>query len=160
MSASNSKYALQEYQVSYDKSLAEKWKPEIYDPWEYGKDHNPRIYFRALRYGEETCLQYYYYWDKQVCNRSYILLDVGTISLIYGALVLLISSLALALLSTVFAITIPTFGDLIYSGIFLLGSVFGYKFHTKIRSQIDEFIAGITLGRFFTHKYDFEQRRS
>jgi hypothetical protein len=79
MSEEISKYCKLGYRISYDQTLAELYLPIMYDPYQYGRDYNPALYFRIVESNAEKCIQYFYYWDKQDCKKYYVISEPNTI---------------------------------------------------------------------------------
>jgi hypothetical protein len=79
MSEEISKYCKLGYRISYDQTLAELYLPIMYDPYQYGRDYNPALYFRIVESNAEKCIQYFYYWDKQDCKKDYVISEPNTI---------------------------------------------------------------------------------
>src|SRR4051794_5521843 len=78
MSEEISKYCKLGYRISYDQTLAELYLPIMYDPYQYGRDYNPALYFRIVESNAEKCIQYFYYWDKQDCKKDYVISEPNT----------------------------------------------------------------------------------
>ena len=66
----DSQFVLPKYDVYFSKSLANRYKPIIYNNyWKYSGDPEG-VYYRIVRRKnpEEYCIQYFYYWLKQECG--------------------------------------------------------------------------------------------
>lgn len=157
MSKNSYNYCKTGYSVSYDQTLAESYRPIIYDPYGYGADNNPAPYFRIIESRNEKCIQYFYYWDKQDCKKDYVISEPNTVGSIFG-LVFAISEYIVANILGIYfhqLSLIPLWIQLTVS--FFVGIVVGVKFHNSINDRkVFQRMAGFTIGRFFTHKYDFE----
>jgi hypothetical protein len=72
------------HSISYYQTLAESYQPIIYDPYGYGVDNNPALYFRIIESSDEKCIQYFYYWDRQDCKKDYVISEPNTVGSIFG----------------------------------------------------------------------------
>src|SRR5215217_6729160 len=84
MSENSSKYCKPGYCISYDQNLAEFYQPIIHDPYQYGKENDPALYFRIVQSNDEKCIQYFYYWKMQDCKKDYIISEPNTVGSIFG----------------------------------------------------------------------------
>lgn len=151
----SSRYSNSEYSVSFDQSLAERFKPITYDPYMYGSEHNPVAYFRVVESGTEKCIQYYYYWDKQDCTKSYLITEPNTTGFILGSVIAILELVAANLLAPFIPgiFLLPWWAHFIL--FFLGGSYLGYRYNNEVGDALERPM-GIIVGRFFTHEYDFE----
>jgi hypothetical protein len=156
----SSKYCREGYSISYDQEFAEKYQPIIYDPYAYGRDDNPGLYFRIVESDKSKCLQYFYYWDRQDCKKDYTIAEPNTVGSIIGIVFAILEYIVANILG-IFILQIslvPWWGWWIQFFIsFFIGLLVGFKFHNSINDiKIFQRIAGFLVGRFFTHQYDFE----
>jgi hypothetical protein len=84
MAEETSKYCKSGYHISYDQALAELYHPIIYDPYRYGVDNNPGVYFRVVESKYEKCIQYFYYSDRQDCKKDYVISEPNSVASIFG----------------------------------------------------------------------------
>ncbi len=139
----------------FDDALARRYHPIIYDPYEYGDKYNPGAYFRIVCRGNERCIQYFYYWDKQDCKSSYLIMEPNTVGSIVGFLFGIAGFLIVS-----FALDVPSWMARIlewsvFIALFLIGGWIGYTLHNEL-GGVFEGVAGFFIGRFFSHDYDFE----
>jgi hypothetical protein len=157
MSGNTPKYCKSGFSISYDESFAEVYQPIIYDPYQYGRDYNPALYFRIIESNTIKCIQYFYYWDKQDCKKDYVISEPNTVGSMLG-LIFAISEYIVASISGNYfyeIFLVPLWLQFIAS--FFLGLAVGVKIHNSINdTKIFQRIAGFIVGRFFTHQYDFE----
>jgi hypothetical protein len=157
MAEETSKYCKSEYRISYDQALAESYQPIIYDPYQYGIDNNPRLYFRVVESNGEKCVQYFYYWDRQDCKKDYVISEPNTVGSILGLLFAISEYIVASILGMYFQqmLLVPIWIQFIAS--FFIGVVIGVKFHNSINDiKVFQRIAGLIVGGFFTHDNDFE----
>jgi hypothetical protein len=167
-----SKYCKEGYAVTYDKALAEQYQPIIYDPYGYGRDYNPTLYFRTVESDSTTntvnttitkttrCIQYFYYWDKQDCKKDYVISEPNTVGSIVGIVFAILEYIAVNILGIYITqiFLVPWWAWWVqFLAAFFIGLLVGVKFHNSINDiKIFQQIAGFIVGRFFTHPYDFE----
>src|SRR5919198_205709 len=157
MSGNVSKYCKSGYIISYDESVAEAYQPIIYDPYQYGSGDNPALYFRIVESSTAKCIQYFYYWDKQDCKKDYVISEPNTIGSIIGLVFAVSEYIVASILGMYFnqIILVPFWFQFIIS--FFVGLFIGVKIHNSINDiKVFQRIAGFIVGRFFTHRYDFE----
>jgi hypothetical protein len=152
-----SKYCKSGYHISYDQALAESYQPIIYDPYRYGVDNNPELYFRVVESKDEKCIQYFYYWERQDCKKDYVISEPNTVGSIFGLAFAISEYIVASILEIYFhhVQLVPIWIQFIAS--FFIGIVVGAKFHNSINDRkVFQRIAGYVVGRFFTHDNDFE----
>ena len=157
MPEETSKYCKSGYRITYDQALAESYQPIIYDPYQYGIDNNPGLYFRVVESNSEKCIQYFYYWDRQDCKKDYVISEPNTVGSIFGLIFAISEYIVASILGIYFhqVLLVPIWIQFIAS--FFIGIVVGVKFHNSINDRkVFQRIAGFIVGRFFTHDYDFE----
>ena len=151
------KYCKSGYSISYDESFAEAYQPIIYDPYQYGRDYNPALYYRIVESSTAKCIQYFYYWDKQDCKKDYVISEPNTVGSIIGLIFAISEYIVASILSMYFhqIFLVPLWLQFVVS--FFIGLFIGIKIHNSINDiKIFQRIAGFIVGRFFTHQYDFE----
>jgi hypothetical protein len=157
MSGNVSKYCKSRHSISYDESFAEVYQPVIYDPYQYGRDHTPALYFRIIESKTAKCIQYFYYWDKQDCKKDYVISEPNTVGSIFGLIFAISEYIVASILGVYFyqIFLVPLWLQFIVS--FFIGLLVGVKIHNSINDiKVFQRIAGFIVGRFFTHQYDFE----
>jgi hypothetical protein len=156
-----SKYVSKSVEVDVGESaltLAKKYQPIVYDPFDFGKNPSPELYSRVLKKRKTLCIQYYYFWKQQKCVGRYQFTGRFTIGIFAG----IISVILLYIISLVVSRVIGQsmfslfFSNwVVYLFVFLFFTVIaGWKPASFIKT-VGRFF-GLFFGGFFTHDYDFE----
>ena len=148
-------YVRQGYTANYDASFAEKFRPIIYDPYDYGREYDPGLFFRVLEGKGLRCIQYYLCWNRQDCTKSYLITEPNTTGAILG-LILAIGELILTnVLSLLFPVVFFLPWWVHFTIFFVLGAFLGYRYNNNVGDGLEK-IMGVTIGRLFSHEFDFE----
>ncbi len=75
VSSHKSRYAEEDVDVHFDKSLSRDFLPIIHDPKGHAEDQQPDgVFYRILKRGKEQAIQYFVHWKKQDCRQEYPLI--------------------------------------------------------------------------------------